>query len=971
MLTGRNARGSARLAAGARRALPGIAAAWLLLAGSMLGAACGPGTTGGDPDSGVIPDDGFPDFTQPTIDDVAAFEALAKAGPSSRSVKFLITAFRDPTHAGIRWYDSAKYQLHDEWYWFRLLNGHAIPGLQRTDHPAEQPVTGLVLKDIPTIYAWAGQQALLPLDLRFLGERLYSQHFYDLALFADPKQMSLGTLVRFPEREEPAHRDEIWGFELEYQDASGPDGIAEVFRMIESSVPRTVAEQLRWIVRSPAQELTAQQMQSEGLPYADRVLRYGDLTIPGDVEVYSEGLVAGRLKIIRSGEGGLEDTRATDILVVEEPPDFLPQCSGLITAVPQTPLAHVNVLAKNRGIPNAYVAGILDDPNLDQLARVAAPVVVKARGPNSFEIVAMTEADFAHWRQLTAVQPSAVTPVDVPSLPYTYDLEAESFADADLLRPRMGGKAVGYLAVCDADVVRPPDPMALSIRAYVEHTASLRPRLQAMIADPTFQTSVAVRILVLEGEAFYDEAFPTPADETVKRAVLVQRPTGDVLRSLVEEGGVRAVIAQTPIEETTLSTIEEALNERYAAYADDQPLRFRSSSNVEDVEGFNGAGLYESFSGYLHADRLDDARAAKTVEAAIKKTWGSYWRAEAFEERSLARIDHLSGAMGLVIHASFQDVHERSNGVLFSTILPPESDDAARMELNVQRGALSVTNPDGTTELPEVDVVVRAKDGAVRVERVSPSTLSAPGEHVLSDDELIDLFEQSQRIVDLWLTHLGEDLLTAQRPRTLTLDMEFRDVFEGWPALANGNSFGPRRVLKQARTVEPTLARIPAAVLLQPMPRDVLSRARRVERMSCASSSLLVSTVDAYTDPLLPPVLGYETAPFTGLVSIELLQDIPGIAAAGARMSAVHLSFASVAHPSLAAGGGWDLDVVVDPARAAASGFSRVTIGADGALSLTDGDVVHTEPAGSMVCTPELLFATPQDFLEGVLRTGP
>lgn len=63
------------------------------------------------------------------------------------------------------------------------------------------------------------------------------------------------------------------------------------------------------------------------------------------------------------------------MLVLEGVPDFLPQASGLLTAVPQTPLAHLHVLARNRGIPNAYLGGVLDDPNIDPLARVRAPVV--------------------------------------------------------------------------------------------------------------------------------------------------------------------------------------------------------------------------------------------------------------------------------------------------------------------------------------------------------------------------------------------------------------------------------------------------------------------------------------------------------------------------------------------------------------------------------------------------------------------
>ena len=947
-------RATRRDAAGTR-----LLAALLLLAGST---ACFPSGPGTDPDAGFV--DTFADFTRPTLADVDAFEDLAVVGPSSRSVKFVLTGF-DSAAPNMRWMDGGAYSLHDEWYWFRLLNGARIPDLPPSTHPAEQPQVGSFFPSVDAVYQWARRQRDLPLDLRFVGDRLYSPRFYELALYERPTKLRAGTLVRFPAREDPP-RDEMWAFELEYSDPATHDEIVKLFRAIERTAPPEVRDRIAWLARSPAQEALAAAMADEGLAYGDRVLRYADLAVAGDVEVYSEGLVAGRLRVVRAG-AGLAETRATDILVVDQPPDFLPQCSGLLTAVPQTPLAHVNVLAKNRGIPNAYVAGLLDDPNVDQLAGAGAPVVVRARAPDDLELVPMSEDDFALWRQMTAPRTSAVDPIDVDALPYVVDLEELSFADADDVRGYAGGKAAGFTALGDADVERPPDALALTIKAYVEHTADLRPRLQAMLADPAFQASPAIRILALEGEGFYDATFPTEDARREKEDLLASRGDGDPLAGLIRAGGVRAIVETRAIDATTAATIRAALEERFGGYADAQPLRFRSSSNVEDIEGFNGAGLYESSTGFLRAELLADPDdQARTVERAIRATWGSYWRAEAFEERALERIDHLSGAMGVLVHAGFQDSHERSNGVLFVTVLPPEHDDAARMELNVQAGALSVTNPDGTTELPEVDVVAADRAGGLRVERVRGSTLLPDGVYVVTDAELLDLYAQARSVVDLWLAAEGEGLLAAQKPRTLTLDMEVRGMEEGWPALANGNVFGRRIVLKQARTVEPSTARVPAAVLSQPIPRDVIARARRVERTSCVGPTFSLAAIEAYTDPLAAPDLGYTRAPFTGVVTVELVQDVAGIGAAGSRLSAVHLSYAAT-HPSLAAGGAWDLDVQVAADRADATGFTRATIEADGAMHLSHGAVVVDDPAGSAACTVELMHSTPQEFLASLL----
>lgn len=57
---------------------------------------------------------------------------------------------------------------------------------------------------------------------------------------------------------------------------------------------------------------------------------------------------------------------------------------------------------------------------------------------------------------------------------------------------------------------------------------------------------------------------------------------------------------------------------------------------MEDIEGLNGAGLYDSNTGYLNAAAQPDPDDQKqTLEWALKKTWASYWSAEALSLREL------------------------------------------------------------------------------------------------------------------------------------------------------------------------------------------------------------------------------------------------------------------------------------------------------------------------------------------------
>ena len=81
-------------------------------------------------------------------------------------------------------------------------------------------------------------------------------------------------------------------------------------------------------------------------------------------------------------------------------------------------------------------------------------------------------------------------------------------------------------------------------------------------------------------------------------------------------------------------------------------IRCRSSTNNEDLKGFNGAGLYDS-----HTHRDDEGDLSETV----KQVWASLWTFRGVDEREFHRIDHLAAAMAVLVHPNFDD--ELANGV--------------------------------------------------------------------------------------------------------------------------------------------------------------------------------------------------------------------------------------------------------------------------------------------------------------------
>ena len=79
--------------------------------------------------------------------------------------------------------------------------------------------------------------------------------------------------------------------------------------------------------------------------------------------------------------------------------------------------------------------------------------------------------------------------------------------------------------------------------------------------------------------------------------------------------------------------------------------------------------------------------------------------------------------MGVLVHARFDDPKETANGVLTLTL----SRTGVRMEVNVQLGAVSVTNPDPTSNaLPEVDVYENGQVSRIRPSSLSPNVTPMP-----------------------------------------------------------------------------------------------------------------------------------------------------------------------------------------------------------------------------------------------------
>ena len=383
----------------------------------------------------------------------------------------------------------------------------------------------------------------------------------------------------------------------------------------------------------------------------------------------------GQLRIIEQGER----PNPRDIAIYEALPNELPRVAGIITTVPQTPLSHVNLRAVQDAVPNAFIQDALNNDTIDDLLDSYVRYEVTESGW-SLRAASPTEID-AHY---AALRP-ATTQVPQRDLSVTAitPLSSIGFEDWDAFGVKAANVAVlGTLGFPPGTV---PEGFAVPFYFY-----------------DAFMTH----------NGFYDDIEEMLADEEFQTDFDVQEDMLKDLRKAIKKG-------QTP------AWILEALTAMHATYPEGQSLRYRSSTNNEDLPGFSGAGLYDS------KTQDPDETIEDGIDKSLKGVYASLWNFRAFAEREFHRIDHLAAAMGVLVHPNYTD--ELANGVAVS--FDPIRGYDGFYYLNTQLGEDLVTNPDAYSEPEEILL----HPSGNQIEILATSNQVEPGELLLTDAQLRQL----------------------------------------------------------------------------------------------------------------------------------------------------------------------------------------------------------------------------------------
>lgn len=484
-----------------------------------------------------------------------------------------------------------------------------------------------------------------------------------------------------------------WTFAFWSGDKISAKQIARVHRDLQTTffIPN-----LTFRPDSPAQEKRTKQVERLGI----RTITNDRIYKTARFQSFNTGRSVGRLRVVPPGTPyeSLIFERSDIVLLQEVYPD-IPPVSGIISTVFSTPLAHVNLRATAWGIPNAgYVDALSDYRDLD------GKMVYLQVEDAQHQLRLATESEISALQR--ELRPTVTLPpadLENANLPMLTHIRVSDIAAYGAKTSNLGEVASARLPGVDV-----PSGFGVPFFYYVQHMRQhgLDARISNMLADSRFETDARHRKSTLEA--------------------------------------LREAIVAAPLDEAVLA----ALYKRVRVMLGGRGVFVRSSTNAEDLEGFNGAGLY---------DTVPNVTGKRPLGEAVKQVWASLWNYRAVEERSLFGIDHRSVYAGVLIQVG---VEATAAGVLITSNLY-DNEDEDGFTINAKWG-LGMRVVQGT-RVPEQIIFNPTNDGTRIISR--------------SDDPVMLVFDENGGIREVPNEHQGVILTEDRAKRLCNVVRRFRPLF--------------------------------------------------------------------------------------------------------------------------------------------------------------------------------------------------
>ncbi len=476
-----------------------------------------------------------------------------------------------------------------------------------------------------------------------------------------------------------------------------------------------------------------------------------------DAKVMNPGEAVGQLVILSADDVRNETPKFTGLTALSIPlfvdlPMDLSVVAGTITIAQQNLLSHVQLKSRARGTPNLDIStleGGMSNPLLSSF-HDGDYVHMKLTSDGQILLEKSTEVE-----ALAFYNNKKKVPIHLRgdiTTNWIFSGKDLTFADVE----RVGSKAANYaelvraLNLPDRTVVRPNFAVPFYYyQEFLDLNPAIKTAIEKVLRDPLMRKVSKV--------AYRDEKLKALRE-------MILSPSNTVSQKLVDD--------LVKIMDTQIDTKGKKRN-----------MRFRSSTNSEDLPNFNGAGLYTSEAYKPTKDGVEKPLAKKeeSLRKALRTVWSSVWNTRAFEERSYFQIPHDEVKVGIEINPAFDN--EGVNGVVVTKNIGNIPNlTGAGVYIEAQRGEkFSVTNPAGGAKPERIFVLIDAQHpldvAAYEIRLLQKSNISDDTKTILPQDnptpvmmpeEIKDLVYQSMKAVGHFKPALG-----ANNPN-FSLDIEFK-----------------------------------------------------------------------------------------------------------------------------------------------------------------------------------------------------
>ncbi len=590
------------------------------------------------------------------------------------------------------------------------LAAHAVAGEQRA-----------WVKDVPDAATWKRYSKQLGSDefgKAVIDVKTNAIYFIDVNLFNLHADFVLGVLLKQAwtaeniraynknyEKVKPnfilcylTHHLKVdkWTFSFWEGDKISPDDINRVFKRFNDTFWQ---KNLPWRPDSPAQIKLIPEVQKRGI----KTITNDDIYKAADFQAFNRGKAVGTLRVVPLGTAfeSLAFDRTDIVLLQESYPDITP-VAGIIAAQFSTPLSHVNLRAGAWGIPNAG-----DKKAREKYAKLDGKIVYFEVTDTAITVREATEAE----RKELETRVFTAKHVELPAA----NTESGRLAMLSRMRGKdvvmYGTKAsnLGEIVTANLEGVNVPSGFGVPFSYYVRHIqkAGIDKQIDAMLEDPKFGTDAQWRRASLEA--------------------------------------IRKAIQDAPIDAAALDMIYKRIRIKLGG----RGVFVRSSSNSEDLPGFNGAGLYDTVGNVVGKEALGNA---------LKFVWASLWNLRAVDERSAFGVDHRQAFMAVLVQIG---VKATAAGVLVTKNLWDSSDDRS-FTINSKWG-LGERVVQGQ-RMPEQIVFDPGNDGTKIISR--------------ADDPIMLIFDEKGGTKEVPVPAGAGVILTEERAKKLsTMVQKFQPVF--------------------------------------------------------------------------------------------------------------------------------------------------------------------------------------------------